>query len=113
MANRLTMNEDLVRMGSLTSPNGQSTLVMQGDGNLVLYRAGGKVCWATATDGRKVTQAVMQGDGNFVLYGPGQAHIWDSATAGHPRAYLVVQDDGNVVIYDSADRPVWATNTNM
>ena len=111
MTDRLNPNNDLAMIGSITSQNGRSTLVMQGDGNLVLYRTGGKVRWATSTDGQTITQAIMQGDGNFVMYGPGGVYLWDTATDGHPGAYLVVQDDGNVVIYDPANNPLWATNT--
>jgi hypothetical protein len=36
----------------ITSPNRLYTLVMQGDGNLVLYRSsGGKACWASSWGG--------------------------------------------------------------
>jgi hypothetical protein len=113
MADRLNPNDDLAVIGSITSQDGGSTLVMQGDGNLVLYRSGGKARWATGTDGQTVSQAIMQGDGNFVMYGPGGAYIWDTATDGHPGAWLIVQNDGNVVIYDPAGNPLWATNTNI
>ena len=113
MADKLNPNDDLALIGSVTSQDGRSTLVMQGDGNLVLYRSGGKARWATGTEGQAVSQAIMQGDGNFVMYGPGGAYIWDTATAGHPGAVLVIQDDGNVVIYDSTGTPLWATNTDI
>jgi hypothetical protein len=113
MTDKLNPNEDLTAIGSITSLNGQSILVMQGDGNLVLNRSNGRTRWATGTDGNTVSQAIMQGDGNFVMYGPGGAYIWDTATDGHPGAYLVVQDDGNVVIYDPNGTPLWATNTNI
>jgi hypothetical protein len=113
MTDKLNPNDDLVVIGSITSQNGQSTLVMQGDGNLVLFRSGGKTRWATGTSDHTVSQAIMQGDGNFVMYGPGGAYIWDTGTDGHPGAYLIVQDDGNVVIYDPSGNPLWATNTNM
>ena len=113
MADRLNPNDDLAIIGSLTSQDGRFTLVMQGDGNLVLYRSGGKARWATGTDGKSVSRAIMQGDGNFVMYGPGGTYIWDSATDRHPGAWLVVQNDGNVVIYDPAGNPLWATNTNI
>lgn len=113
MVDKLNPNDDLAVMGSISSQDGRSVLVMQGDGNLVLYRAGGKARWATATHGKAVSQAVMQGDGNFVMYGPGGVYIWDSSTHGHPGAFLVVQNDGNVVIYDPAGNPLWATDTNI
>lgn len=113
MADKLNSNDDLVVMGSINSQDGRSTLVMQGDGNLVLYRSSGVVRWATGTNGQIVSQAIMQGDGNFVLYGPGGVYIWDTATDGHPGAYLIIKNDGNVVIYDTVGNPIWATNTNI
>lgn len=112
MADKLNPNDDLAIIGSITSQNGISRLVMQGDGNLVLYRPQG-ARWSTATNGKTVSKAIMQGDGNFVMYGPGDAVIWSTGTYGHPGAYLIVQDDGNVVVYDPSGHPLWATNTNI
>src|SRR5215813_943928 len=113
MADRLNPNDNLAVIGSVTSQDGRSTLVLQGDGNLVLYRSGGKARWATNTNGKTVSQAIMQGDGNFVMYGPGGAYIWDTATDGHPGAWLTVQNDGNVVIYDRVGNALWASNTQI
>jgi hypothetical protein len=93
MADRLNADDDLVAIGSITSQDGRSELIMQGDGNLVLVR-GGKARWATKTNGKVVSRAIMQGDGNFVLYNPGGLPIWASNTAGHPGAGLIMQDDG-------------------
>lgn len=111
MSDGLNPGENLGINGLLTSRNGQHTLEMQGDGNLVLYRPGHLALWATNTDGRTVAQAIMQGDGNFVLYGPGGEYVWDTGTDGHPGSWLIIQDDGNVVIYDPSGNPTWATNT--
>jgi N-acetylglucosamine-6-sulfatase len=79
----LFKGETLGPNGRLESRNGKYTLVMQEDGNLVVYR-------------------------NGVLPG-----VWSSGTHGHDgeRAYLVVQNDGNVVIYNR-DRALWATGTH-
>jgi hypothetical protein len=52
---------------SKVSCDGRFTLVMQGDGNLVLYQQG-RALWNTQTNGRGGHHAVMQSDGNFVLY---------------------------------------------
>jgi hypothetical protein len=61
--------------------NGTARLVMQGDGNLVLYYNWGKsnrrACWATHTTGKGGTYAIMQGDGNFVVYGP-HGPVWSA-----------------------------------
>lgn len=96
-------------------------LVMQTDGNLVLYHAvpGSRAAaWASNTTGRPGTYLEVQGDGNAVLYQPvtgGRVAVWASGTAGRPGAYLVVQDDGNLVMYQptgSSRVAVWSTNTH-
>jgi hypothetical protein len=88
---------------SLRSIGGEYHLVMQGDGNLVLYRSGAAV-WATNTMGPG-RELVMQSDGNLVLYAGGQA-LWSSGTDGAGAAKLVVQSDGNLVIY-AGSGAVW------
>lgn len=93
---------------SMTSPNGQYQLVMQTDGNLVLYRTGGSAIWATSTNGSG-RWASMQADGNLVVY-VGSTAIWSSNTAGWSGANLVVQDDGNLVIY-SGGRAIWSKDS--
>ena len=95
---------------SLTSCDGRFTLVLQGDGNLVLYGPSGAK-WASNTVGNIAYEVTMQGDGNLVLYtGIGRA-LWASGTSGHNGAVLVVQNDGNLVIYSNGT-PIWATGTN-
>src|SRR4051812_17766788 len=95
----LQPNESMVRGESISSKNGNYDLVMQDDGNLVLYRDSDDLAlWASGTNGAAVSQVIMQNDGNLVIYGY-NAPLWASNTSGHPGSYLSVQDDGNVVIY--------------
>ena len=94
----------------LYSPSHAYRLVMQGDGNLVLY-TGGTALWSSKTNGQSGANAVMQGDGNFVIYLSGKA-IWNSGTAHHSGAILDMQDDGNLVIYQSS-KAIWSTGTNQ
>lgn len=101
------------RMGigdALWSQNGLFQLLMQQDGNLVLYRQDGLALWQSGTAGQPSQYALMQTDGNFVIYGPFGA-IWQSGTVGYPGAGLLMQDDGNLVIY-FGQQPIWATNTH-
>lgn len=101
MAHRLEPGQSLSSGQQLTSPNSRTTLVMQGDGNLVLYESvppGRVAVWASATDGRAGSRAVMQGDGNLVVVDAGNAPRWDSGTWGNPGSVLVLQDDGNLVV---------------
>ena len=89
---------------------GKSRLIMQTDGNLVLYDENSRARWSTNTVGRG-NRAIMQSDGNFVVYDSANRAVWDSRTCCHSSSYLAVQSDGNVVIYDSRWGVRWATNT--
>jgi hypothetical protein len=111
MPDKLISGQQLDANQSLTSNDGRFTLVMQGDGNLVLYGSSGRYRWDSGTWGRQVDHAVMQGDGNLVLYEPGGAAVWASNTDGNAGAVVVVQDDGNLVIYRVDGSPAWASNT--
>src|SRR5687768_11402669 len=114
--NILQPGESMVRGETISSNNGNYDLVMQDDGNLVLYRdSDDRALWASGTHGDAVSQVVMQHDGNLVVYGFPNP-LWASDTWGKPGSYLVVQDDGNVVIYDplyDPARPIWSTDTWM
>lgn len=91
------------------SCDGRFALVMQGDGNLVLYQSG-RVLWHTATNGRGGQTAVMQPDGNFVVYSGGGVALWSSGTSGRVGSWLAVQDDGNLVVYQGGT-PRWSSST--
>lgn len=56
-----------------------TSLVMQGDGNLVLYGPGGSVHWASNTWGQPGASLAVQSDGNAVLY-RANAAIWATNT---------------------------------
>jgi hypothetical protein len=102
---------------TLVSPNGRATLVMQSDGNLVLYRNDAApgispALWSTKTWAQPCTVAVMQWDGNFVLYDSSGKACWSTGTWDHPGAYVVLQDSGNLVVYDNGV-PLWDSNTAL
>ena len=95
---------------SVKSCDGRFTLVIQGDGNLVLYQAGVGALWANYVFGTGHTLH-MQGDGNLVVYNNiGQAR-WHTSTHGRNGAYLAVQNDGNVVVYSTTSQPLWWSGT--
>ena len=62
---------------------GPYRLVMQSDGNLVIYDSNNKATWATGTDKK-----------------------------GAPGHKLIMQDDGNLVIYDGHNKPTWSSETH-
>lgn len=106
MSDILRSNEFLLTNQMLTSINGEYMLIMQADGNMVLYakvhHEDGSVMldptWATETIGENAWYAVMQPDGNFVLYSQEGVALWQSDTDGKPGSFLQLQDDGNLVI---------------
>lgn len=94
----------------LLSPDAQSTLTLQKDGNVVLYSNFGGI-WQTGAFGSSAKRLVMQGDGNLVLYNQSNQPLWNSETGGNPGARLVLQTDGNMVIYNANNAAVWASYT--
>ena len=112
MTARLDANEQLTVGQELTPDNNTTRLVMQGDGNLVLYpNDNNKALWATGTNGKPVNRAIMQGDGNFVCYDANNHAYRATGTNGSPGSYIVLQDDGNLVVYGPNNGPLWASNT--
>src|SRR5215204_3906865 len=109
---RLAINQ------TLQSNNGRYQVVMQGDGNLVLYEGiphAPRAVWSTGTwslpIGYRPTYAEMQGDGNFVLYNNARVPAWSSSTWGNPGSRIVLQDDRNFVLYGPNNNPLWASHT--
>ncbi|XXT20036.1 hypothetical protein WME94_00530 [Sorangium sp. So ce429] len=96
---KLLGGDYLSRGYGVYSANRKYHLLMQDDGNLVLYRAPSQLLWATGTGGQAIKQAIMQADGNLVLYDYTGNVKWSSNTQGHRGAFLAVQCDGNLVIY--------------
>ena len=98
----------------LTSSHGQYKLIMQTDGNLVLYNqalaVGHRAIWQTHTFSAGDHLVMQASDGNLVIYdGSGHA-VWQAHTYPHPGDHLVVQDDGNVVVY-AGSTALWSTGT--
>jgi hypothetical protein len=85
-SSRLSSNQQGYAGQSLTSSNGQFTLVYQYDGNLVLYGPPGAIA-ATNTDGAPGV-ITMQVDGNLVVYSGSGVLVWASGTWGNPGAHL-------------------------
>ncbi|HEV2402958.1 MAG TPA: hypothetical protein VGS08_02035 [Candidatus Saccharimonadales bacterium] len=98
--------------GTVTqSPDGNSALVVQNDGNVVLYIEG-RAAWWSGTYGYAISRFVMQTDGNLVLYGKDGVPDWSSGTYGYTGDHLALQTDGNLVIYSSSNQPLWSSGTN-
>lgn len=101
--------------GNLINCNGYE-LIMQSDGNLVLYSSAGTELWASGTQGKSTVQALMQTDGNFVLYNAVQPTyqtvntantVWSSGTSGNSGAYLGLSSNGTLAVYNASGTPIY------
>jgi hypothetical protein len=106
----LQAGQFIVATQAVRSADGRFSLVVQLDGNIVLYGPSGALWVAPYTWGRGSTTLTMQTDGNLTVRGPENELIWQSGTGGNPGARFVVQDDGNLVIY-SGWTAVWNSGT--
>jgi hypothetical protein len=106
---RLTAGQSISRGGQLTSPDGKHRLILQEDGNLVLY-SGNKPTWYTNSAGIAIKELVMQNNGELILYRYDGKPAWSSHTSGDTNTFVALQNDGNLVIYDKG-KPIWFSNT--
>jgi hypothetical protein len=85
----------------LRSADGRYFLLLQSDGNLVLYGPGYHILWNSKTSGDPATQLIMQNDGNVALYNQSlSVSYFNTVTHGDPATQLVLQSDGNLVLYN-------------
>ncbi|MEV8428857.1 mannose-binding protein [Streptomyces chartreusis] len=82
-------------------------MVMQTDGNLVVYNEHGNPIWASMTFGSN-HRAIFQPDGNLVIHNGEDRPIWASQTWGHEGAQLVLRADAKVVIVQNG-AVLWST----
>jgi uncharacterized protein YkwD len=113
---------------SQTWGRGNSTLTLQGDGNLVITAASG-VTWANMAPGASTLSSgttlipgqglhssdwrfwlIMQADGNLVQYADGHP-VWSTSTT-RAGSRVILQADGNLVIYDSNNAAIWQSATS-
>jgi YD repeat-containing protein len=96
---------------SITSADGRFVLVLQVDGNLVLYQLQGfQALWSSGTYGQQAAILLNLGNGNVAIFDPKFNIIWQTNTNGYPNANLTLQNDGNLVLY-SGSTPIWNSGT--
>jgi len=107
----LNVGEALLQNQFLQSKDGRFKLILQSDGNLVIYNSDQPI-WHSNTWGKPyITRCVMQSDGNLVLYDNNSIPHWHSNTWGKPITRCVMQSDGNLVLYDNNSIPHWHSDT--
>ena len=103
---RLRPGQALRADQTLWSPTGRYRAVAQTDGNLVVYRADGRVVWASGTYSSG-SWLVMQGDGNLVSYAGDGRPRWSSGTWWAPGSTVLVTDTGALELWSPRSGLVW------
>ncbi len=111
-----------LKQGSyIASPNRNFYLVMQVDGNLVMYSSSSfssdRVVWQTNTNGKGTApyRAALQKDGNLVVYDSLNKALWGAAAEGRGSGSgyrLQVQDTGCLSIFDGKGSSTWSSYTS-
>lgn len=94
----------------IKSYDGRYSLLMQPDGNLVVYGPGHHALWHSKTYGKPGLRLAIQYDGNLVLYNQNNQPVWYSGMRSNA-SYIVIQTDGNLVEYSNNYSPLWHTYT--
>ena len=103
---QIVAGEGLTDNDSAFSCDKHYRLVMQADGNLVLFGVNQGAPWSSNTGGQggPLMTAEMDGNGNFVVVDytrdPAVA-LWSTNTWGHPGASLAIGDDGSLAVHDA------------
>ena len=123
----MAVGSNLVSGGCLESTNDQYQLIMQPDGNLVLYYqqgSNGYVIWASNTSGNPGAHAYLQTNGPLYVYSTSGAALFNTpgVSGGAAQAFLDMQNDGNLVLYANnvasgngiyaVPYPAWSTQTS-
>eukprot|EP00672_Neobodo_designis_P016378 CAMPEP_0174849576 /NCGR_PEP_ID=MMETSP1114-20130205/16644_1 /TAXON_ID=312471 /ORGANISM="Neobodo designis, Strain CCAP 1951/1" /LENGTH=249 /DNA_ID=CAMNT_0016083947 /DNA_START=32 /DNA_END=778 /DNA_ORIENTATION=+ len=88
------------------SANDKFKIVLQADGNLVLYE-GESAKWASGTDGKEVTGAAVADDGDLVILN-GEEKVWSAGVEGAEKWQLT--DDGTLVAVDAEGVQKWTSD---
>ncbi len=100
-------NEALAPGATVSACGGCFDLVMQGDGNLVVYKKGGTAIWQSHTASTDGYTTEVRSGGNVALVSKQGCELWSTNTGGHTGARLAMQDDGNLVVYDPGNNVLW------
>jgi len=79
------------------SANGEHKLILQEDGNLVIY-TGDAAKWSSATDGKEVSGAEITAEGDLVILN-GEEKVWSAAVEGAEK--WAFTDDATLVALDA------------
>jgi hypothetical protein len=107
----LASGESLLADQYICSPNDAARLMLEGNGNLTIFKLKGKP-WQLNRRAKNVGVTLAnQADSNLVLYdADGKPAGWASNTKGGEGSYLTVSDDGRALYTSSEGILLWSSN---
>lgn len=103
----LESGEKLTADQEIESANGEFTLRMQQDGNLVFLDDSGDVVWHAGTAPNPGAVTTMQRDGNLTIVSTDNEPLWHTGTQGSGATFHV-QNDGNLTVRTPSGTVLWA-----
>ena len=109
----LGTNQALLAGQSITSPDGNVSLTLQQDGDLVMATRDGKVLWRSGTAGKGAHNAWMDHDGNLRVTDPSGAVLWHNGAHGHKDARARIENTGNLYVWDGTNHMIWDAGASL
>jgi len=106
-ANKVMRTNDM-----LVSNNGKYRMIVQSDGNVVVY-LGKKPVYSTGTFGHGKTHLLLGPKGNLVIRNAKGKDIWASKTKGKGVSKLVLSDKGTLILYTPKNRVIWTSKAGL
>jgi hypothetical protein len=111
--NKICSSQISANCNYLVSENKKFKLILQEDGNLVIYDELKNAIWASNTDGvgEGPYNLYLQGDGNLVIYDKNKTPTWASNTVGlgNQPYNAIVNTNGDLEIHDSFNNIIWSS----
>lgn len=94
----------------LVSNDGVYSLILQNDGNLIMYNGSGTNIWQSGTVGQGIApyRALMESTGNFVVYDSQNTKLWETKTSTSDSSLLL--ENGVFKILDSSNKMLWISD---
>lgn len=102
LGNQLRINQQLV------SDNEKYNLILQEDGNLVLYDENKKARWNTPTYKRFSQFFELSKQGNLAIVSDKNKIVWEFKPTKKKGYELVLEDNGNLILYAEDKEILWA-----
>jgi hypothetical protein len=100
--------------GSISTPNGAASFVLQPDGEAVLKaNHENRVYWRSGTKGKPSARVWMAPDGNLRVEDQAGKTLWDNGAHGHKDAFARIESDGNLVVWDGTNHMIWDAGANL